>query len=431
MSRTIAHRTGSTLYACTAKTRFWRACRCAAAFTAALTSPAMAQLAELEPAAAPTAPRAVALEIASGPATAELVLDLTARTAMRVFTLDAPRRVVLDLEGVDWSGLSSPTLPPGPVADLRFGLFRDGWSRLVLDIDRPMSIDAVRYTQPMVDRPDIGARLQLRLVSASPAAFALQAGPPPSLAALPSQEAPKSAMREGMPPLVVIDPGHGGVDPGALRDGLVEKQIALHAARILAEALEATGRFRTLMTRNDDSFLGLDERVRIAQRHGAALFLSVHANTEPSGQAWGVSVFTLSQEASDAAAERLATRENRADLSAGLVDATTASTITRILADLSRQETNARSRRLADTIVSVLDRENRTLRTKPHRAAGFRVLKAPDIPSLLVELGFLTNREDRVRLSSEAWLRQLAGEIAAAIVRWHIAETHRTALFVD
>ncbi|MEM8742456.1 MAG: N-acetylmuramoyl-L-alanine amidase [Pseudomonadota bacterium] len=238
-------------------------------------------------------------------------------------------------------------------------------------------------------------------------------------------------------PLVVIDPGHGGFDPGAVRGRLMEKEIALRAARILAARLEATGRLRTRLTRDADVFLPLDARIGMAQMLQADLFVSVHANTEPTGTAWGVSVFTLSDAASDAAAARLARLENSADLmpqplravagteapdaSADLA-APRSPEVARILADLARDETNAASRRLAETVVRVLARSNRTLSGNPHRAAGFRVLRSAEIPSMLVELGFLTNAEDRARLASDAWLESVSDELVAAILDWHAAE---------
>ncbi|MEL6235318.1 MAG: N-acetylmuramoyl-L-alanine amidase [Pseudomonadota bacterium] len=392
-------------------------------------------------------PRAVALAFERDGAAVTLSLSMTRRTDLRVFTLEAPRRVVLDLAGLAWAleapnppnapaALSAPNAPnAGPVAEARLAQHPDGWGRLELVLDAPMRVAHVVYAPVPPDQPQALARLSLRLVPSSPEAFAAAAGPP--LDPAPRRVVAPPPRPDRRLPLVVIDPGHGGIDPGAVRGRLVEKEIALRAARILAARLEATGRLRTRLTRDADVFLPLDARIGMAQTLRADLFVSVHANTEPTGTAWGVSVFTLSDAASDAAAARLARLENSADLAPqaaryvsaaeapGAGEAPRSPEVTRILADLARNETNAASRRLAETVVRVLARSNRTLSGNPHRAAGFRVLRSAEIPSMLVELGFLTNAEDRARLASDAWLEAVSDELVAAILTWHADEPQR------
>lgn len=353
----------------------------------------------------------------------EIDLDMTGRTDFRVFTLDGPRRVVIDLKGLDWAGMATPVLPGGPVTGLRFGVFRPGWGRLVLDLAAPMAVERALF----VATPEGRTRFRLRLVPSTGPAFVARSGTPPGAGWMPVAPAPRADPAEDDRRVVVVDPGHGGIDPGALRDGMVEKEIALAAARILAARLTETGRYRVVMTRDADIFLPLGERVRRARAAKADVFLSIHANTEPTGLASGVSVFTLSEEASDEAAERLAALENRADVIAGLdLDGET-STVARILVDLARAETNLRSRRLAEGIVRRFDEDRRMIRSNPHRYAGFRVLKAPDVPSILIELGFLTNEQDRARLGSRDWTEALAVELVTALDAWFEAEASRQA----
>ncbi|GIX14966.1 MAG: N-acetylmuramoyl-L-alanine amidase [Paracoccaceae bacterium] len=375
-------------------------------------------------AAAAAGIRALEIGVSSRLRASELELALTGRTEFRAFTLDAPRRAVVDLRGLDWSDLRAPAPAGGPVSAVRIGVVEPGWARIVLDLDAPMVIARAGFHPG----PDGVPRFRLRLVPSDPARFAALSGAPPGARWQPAvRPGPPAAPPGAAAPTVVLDPGHGGIDPGALRDGLVEKEIALAAARAIAARLARDGRFRPVLTREGDAFVPLAERVRIAREAGARAFISIHVNSEPTGLAEGISVFTLSESASDRAAERLAMQENRADLLAGLDLEGETSTVARVLIDLARSGTNLRARRLAEAMIAVLAERGRPMGANPHRHAGFHVLNIPDVPAVLVELGFLTSAADRARLAAPEWVDAVARDIVAALDRWQAEEERRLA----
>jgi N-acetylmuramoyl-L-alanine amidase len=216
-------------------------------------------------------------------------------------------------------------------------------------------------------------------------------------------------------PLIMLDPGHGGLDPGCIGiTGVYEKDITLPMAMALARDLEAGGRFRVKLTRNDDEFVALPERVERARTAGADLMLSIHADSLPEEHMRGASVFTLSEQASDREAAALAARENKADLIAGVDLSHHAPEVSDILFDLARRDTNNQSIRLARDLVNELGRRVRLL-SNSHRSAGFAVLKAPDIPSALVEIGCLTNRQEEAQLQLPAYQRKLAAGLVQSV----------------
>ena len=217
------------------------------------------------------------------------------------------------------------------------------------------------------------------------------------------------------PRIVALDPGHGGVDPGAISPrGLYEKNLTLPTARELARQLEATGRYRAMLTRRSDSFVSLRERVARARASRAELFLSIHADALPDSAMRGLSVYTLSDQASDRDTAALAIRENKDDFVAGVRLSRQPRVIGAILLDLVRRQTNNRSLTLAQAIVEELGRAVPLLET-PHRAAGFTVLTAPDMPSALVELGCLSNPADERLLPQRAYQQRLARGLVRAI----------------
>jgi N-acetylmuramoyl-L-alanine amidase len=217
------------------------------------------------------------------------------------------------------------------------------------------------------------------------------------------------------PYVVVLDPGHGGIDPGAIgRSGVYEKDVALATARELARQLEATRRYRVRLTRRDDEFIPLGERVARARAAGGDLFLSIHADALPSAGMRGASVYTLSEQASDKEAAALAARENKADLIAGIDLSRHEPVVSEILIDLARRQTNNLSIRLARDLVTELGHEVRLL-ANSHRSAGFVVLKAPDIPSALVEMGCLSNRIEEQLLQRPPYQRKLASSLVRSV----------------
>ncbi len=215
--------------------------------------------------------------------------------------------------------------------------------------------------------------------------------------------------------IIVLDPGHGGVDPGAIgMSGSYEKEIALATATEVARLLEANKHYRVLLTRDDDEFISLEDRVARARQAQGDLFLSIHADAIPNSSVRGASVFTLSERASDAEAAALAQRENKSDLIAGIDLSRHAPEVSNILLDLARRQTNNLSITLARKLVGELGRAVPLL-TNSHRSAGFAVLKAPDIPSALVEIGCLSNREEEKLLNLANYQKKLAVSISRSV----------------
>ncbi len=258
----------------------------------------------------------------------------------------------------------------------------------------------------------IARRRILRSLAALAAAAGGGAALTPFAALAQVQAKPKLAPRRH---IVVLDPGHGGIDPGAIGlSGIYEKEIALETTRLLAKELEATKRYSVILTRRDDEFIALQDRVARARAASGELFLSIHADALPNASMRGASVFTLSEKASDAEAAALATRENKADLIAGIDLSRHAPEVSTILIDLARRQTNNLSIGLARRLVVELGQEVRLLNNS-HRSAGFAVLKAPDIPSALVELGCLSNKDEEHSLRTPSYRVKLASSLARSV----------------
>jgi N-acetylmuramoyl-L-alanine amidase len=218
-------------------------------------------------------------------------------------------------------------------------------------------------------------------------------------------------------PIVVIDPGHGGIDNGTVAtSGAMEKQIVLDFALLLRDRLESSGKFRVVMTRTDDTFIPLGDRVRMARIRQASLFISIHADAlkKGEGEAQGATVYTLSEKASDAEAARLAEDENRADVIAGIDLSHESTDVADILIDLAQRETKAYSVRFAKSVVGSMRKVAR-MHKNPMKSAGFKVLKAPDVPSVLIELGYVSDETDLKQLTSGNWQAKTASAIARSV----------------
>lgn len=351
-----------------------------------------------------------------------LTFDLTRAVEMRAFALADPYRVIIDLDEVNFHMAPRAAERRGLIRTFRFGLFAPGKSRIVVELAGPAIIERALTIEGEEGRPP---RLHLDLVSTSADGFrrAIADRAVSNLARRGDRETlgPRLSQRaedDGGPPIVVIDPGHGGIDPGATAPstGDEEKMIVLDFAKVLRDKLMATGRYRVLMTRDRDVFIPLADRVRIARDARAHLFISVHADSigGANENARGVTVYTLSDRASDADSERLAERENKADAIAGLDLSEEPSEIADILIDLTRRETRIYSANFARTLAGEMRQVTRMHRL-PLRSAGFQVLRAHDIPSVLVELGFVTSRRDVEMLTSAIWRDRTADSVAKAV----------------
>jgi len=352
----------------------------------------------------------------------ELSLGLSQPVPWRVFTLDNPPRAVLDFSEVDWAGANADTLAMRAerIATLAFGTFRPGWSRMVIELTAPMMV-----ARAEMDTGEGETRVRLKLTDTDAQTFAARAGAPESAvfreaesAALPPRPRPRTAGSL----VVVLDPGHGGIDPGAEREGLRESSLMLTFARELKEVLLRAGNIDVVLTRDDDIFVPLEERVAIARRAGADVFLSLHADALAEGFAQGATVYTLADEASDAASEKLAERHDRADLLAGVDLSETDDAVALVLMDLARTETAPRTERLAVALVEGIYAATQSTYKRPHLQAAFSVLKAPDIPSALIELGFLSSERDRIKLADPTWRLSAAEGIRDALLYWALED---------
>jgi N-acetylmuramoyl-L-alanine amidase len=347
------------------------------------------------------------------------VLELSEEPAYKVFTLTNPDRVIIDLPDLVWDG--AKRFGPGKVglvSDYRFGETEPGKGRVVLDVFEPVTLKSVYVIPPNNGRRH---RLVLDLAAAGGDAAApldADAAPVPQLAGLSRAVPAPPTLRPDLKWTVVIDPGHGGVDPGAVgARGTMEKDIVLAMSRELQVVLERTGRYHVVLTRGDDSFMRLRERMAVARHAEADLFVSLHADAHKDLSLRGASVYTLSEQASDAEAEALAAKENKADLIAGVDLSEEAPEVTGILIDLAQRETMDLSSVFAQRLVIELGRAT-GLQRNTHRYAGFAVLKAPDVPSVLVELGYLSNPSEEDRLRTKRHRESLARAMERAIRRY-------------
>jgi N-acetylmuramoyl-L-alanine amidase len=362
------------------------------------------------------------------------VLDLDKPIQFRAFALADPYRVVLDLPQVSFKlGAGTGVAGRGLVKAFRYGLVMPGGSRIVFDLTGPAKIaksyvlDAANGQPPRlvlefeeVDRTAFVQLLapenrpELRPAIADASAGAANAGvarPDASIVTASTQPPDKR-------PVIVIDPGHGGVDNGTQAGGgdIMEKNLVLGFGLALRDKIEKSGKYRVVMTRTDDTFIPLNERVKIARNESASLFVSIHADALPRGEgdAQGATIYTLADKASDAEAERLADTENKSDAIGGVNLTDEPTEVADILIDLVQRETRTFSNRFARTLMSEMKNTVR-MHKHPLKSAGFRVLKAPDVPSVLVELGYVSNKGDLEHLVSENWRNKTVGSMAQAI----------------
>jgi N-acetylmuramoyl-L-alanine amidase len=357
------------------------------------------------------------------------ILDLDQPISFHAFPLADPYRVVLDIPQVSFR------LPPGIgsagrglIKAFRYGLVMPGGSRVVFDLTAPAKITNVSVLEAANGQP---SRLVLELEEVDrttfvqslapesrpelrPAIAEAKAAPLPVLAAPAKVEA--GTAPSDMRPVIVIDPGHGGPDNGTQSGGESEKNLVLGFALTLRDRIEKSGKYRVVMTRTDDTFIPLDDRVKIARNQSAALFVSIHADALPrhEGDAQGATIYTLSDRASDAEAERLAEAENKADAIGGVNLTEEPTEVADILIDLAQRETRTFSNRFARVLMAEMKTTTR-MHKHPLKSAGFRVLKAPDVPSVLVELGYVSNKDDLEHLVSENWRSRTVASVAHAI----------------
>ncbi|MGJ0394358.1 MAG: N-acetylmuramoyl-L-alanine amidase [Methylocystis sp.] len=366
---------------------------------------------------------AVASRLEAAADHSRLVFDLTGPVKASAHPSTNPARIVVDLPEVAFRIDPKEGRAPANsrlVKSYRYGRFAPGRSRVVIDLAAP-----ARIVKAESEPAGEGARLAIELAPATQAQF--DAAAAESAAALARAEPPSietaSPAAPSDKPVVAIDPGHGGVDMGATgKHGEQEKAIVFEFARALAAKIEAGGRLKVVLTRNEDIFLPLNERVRTAHANNAALFLSIHADTLAEAHVEGATVYTVSTKASDAEAAKIAEKENLADQAAGLDREEDAEQVGDILFELTQRETRAFSAQFSQMLISHW-REAGNLNKNPARSAGFVVLKSYDMPSVLLELGYLSSEKDLARLTSPEWRERAAGKTAEAIEAFFAARS--------
>ncbi|MDZ4381538.1 MAG: N-acetylmuramoyl-L-alanine amidase [Parvibaculum sp.] len=382
----------------------------------------------LAPSAAPPAeggPAVTSIRIGDHGEQTRFVMEISGEVPAdyRVFTLSDPFRVVIDVKNVPFRLVEETAdRQKGFVSGYRYGRFEADTYRVVLDAVQPVAISRDFVLDPQAG---FGRRIVLDLAATDLASFNAGAGLPagagpsaPAGAEIAAVPVSPPAQRLERRRVVVIDAGHGGVDPGTHgRSGVQEKSVVLAFAKQFAGELRASGRYDVHLTRDSDIFIPLRERVAIARRHKADLFISIHADAIQKPNVRGMSIYTLSENASDAEAAALARKENQSDLIAGLDLQGESPEVTGILIDLAQRETKNYSSHFAKTVVDHASQKTATL-DPAHRFAGFVVLKAPDVPSVLIELGFLTNPDDEKQLTSTAWRTTMAKTLSRSVDRY-------------
>ncbi len=390
--------------------------------------------------------QAYALEVTSlrygkHPDKVRLVLDMDQLSDFRVFTLSSPYRIVIDLPHFTWKA-KNPEKPVGVfVSDIRQGALDNGISRIVIDLNRPAAIQSAFFLPKNGERPDrlvidykpvdavtfeakkaiIHGTLETKdyVQPKTPFKNTIKAKngvpvPPPN-SNRPKQKN-KNNSKNIIKPLVIIDPGHGGNDPGAIgHNKIYEKHVVFNLAKELRKELLATGRYRVLLTREKDIFIKLKDRVKFARKHKGDIFVSLHADSISRSNVRGTSIYTISKKASDAQTAALAKKENQADLIGGVGLNVEDEQVAFILGDFLMNETMNQSKFLANVIVKKLKTNGIRTLDNPHRYAGFAVLKAPDIPSVLIETGFMSNRKEANLLKKKSHQKKISRAIRYGI----------------
>lgn len=392
-----------------------------------------------------------------------IVFDLSEVEDFRAFVLQDPWRLVIDMPTFAWQNNKVSLPPRSGVSSVRHGALNGGISRIVLDLDQTHVIQSAFHIKRTPAKPP---RLVIDVRPASMSEYMAQKGkiygkltvdrtaaskktssastdgrmagktasPAAAVKQVDNRPVVSDAVRPSVKPTVdnvvyqqkqakpfvrhtvVIDAGHGGADPGAIgANGVFEKNVVLAIAKDLKRKLERTGRYNVLLTRDTDKFIRLYKRVEFARNNNADLFVSIHADTIGKSSVRGASVYTLSEKASDAQTAKLAARENKADQIAGVDLSHEDKQVADILVDLVMRDTMNQSNFLANTLVVNMKQDGMRVLENPHRSAGFAVLKAPDIPSILIEVGFLSNRSEAAMLSRSDYRGKVANSIMSGV----------------
>ncbi len=333
---------------------------------------------------------------------------------LSAFVLTNPDRLVLEGPAINFQLSPERENPIGPIASYRYGAMSPERSRIIFDLAQPV-LPSELTTTPSLNGGAYSISLYLTTADRQSFDRSAQATNTAKLRP-PTQSEPSAPSIADSRPLIVIDPGHGGNDLGATGvNGLFEKDVVLAFARALAKKIEAEGLCRVMLTRDQDIFIPLDDRVKFARQHGAAVFLSIHGDTIASNtDVRGATVYIGDDKSSDAEAAKVAEYENKADSNGSIVTAPADTTVADILGDLTLRETRTRSSLLARELVTRIA-DTAHLNHNPLRAAGFRVLRAFDIPAALIEIGYMSSKPDLDQFSSPEWTDRMTSRIADAL----------------
>ncbi len=361
-----------------------------------------------------------------------MVLDLSEVTDFRAFILSSPTRMVIDMPTFSWQAGQVQKPKSSMVSDIRQGKLMDGISRIVFDLNQLVKIDSAFLLPKQGGKEN---RLVIDYSLATPNQFNQNKGSiHGTLKVDDYKKVPISTQQNNIPtppknnlrpnsnkivkkkPLIIIDPGHGGIDPGTIgKNNIYEKDIVLSLAKELKRQLISSGSYRVLLTREKDLFIRLKNRVQFARKHQGDLFISLHVDSNKKSSTHGASIYTLSKKASDAQTAKLAEKENQADLIAGVDFHVEDKQVAFILSDFLMNDTMNQSKYFANILAGKIKAHGIYTLQNPHRYAGFAVLKAPDIPSVLIEAGFISNKKEARLLNSASHKKKMAKSIHMGI----------------
>jgi N-acetylmuramoyl-L-alanine amidase len=354
-----------------------------------------------------------------------LVLDMDRKIAITPFYLLDPYRLVLDMPKVRFKINSTGLVRPvGDVSGYRFGSFDTNTSRVVVDLSKPMVIKKLfqlsgtnnSFARLVVDLKPVNESI-FRIKSAT-SIHERQKKRTPNTFSEAKLESKSLSKKEVDRKIIIIDPGHGGVDPGAIgHAGSYEKNLVLSTAIVFKSVIEKDPAYKVVLTRTRDQFLPLRKRISRSKLLNADLFISIHADSISNSSVRGATIYTLSETASDKEAAQLAERENKADIISGMDLSDETKEVTNILIDLAQRETMNQSAKFAGLLVPELKKVIKTHR-RPHKFAGFAVLKAPDVPSILLEMGYLSNLNEERLLKTDGFKKKLAASIKRGLDRY-------------
>jgi len=347
----------------------------------------------------------------------EIRIQHTQGVPFRIYTLDAPKRLIVEFNSVIFAGFEEAVFSRSQsITGVRAGALKSGWSRMVFDLARPMLVERAGVT---VAPETAQAELIIRLTKTNDDRFAADAK---KMVAKQTVVTTTGNTSNADQFVIVLDPGHGGIDPGAVAGDAQEADLMLSLAREIRDILRKSDGVQVHLTRDEDVFVSLEDRVSAAHALSADVFLSLHADIVTDGQAFGTTVYTLSETASDEATAKLALRHDRGEILFGVDLRGADDEVSGILIDLARLETIPQSKELAGAVVDAVLMEFGRVNSRPIRHANFSVLKAPDIPSILVEAGFMSSSQDLENLKSPEWRTRFSHALVAGILDWYLSD---------